>query len=84
VPVCPVINSRRLGREPVYEYRSGRLIKGELDKEGDFIPDLGSKVTDFKDYRPGKGVPVIYNLPGRFVKKSEIKKGAPAKKQGKD
>ena len=35
--------------------------------DGSFVPDVGSKITDFKDYsyRPG-GIP-IYNLPGRFV-----------------
>ncbi len=67
-----IINSRGPGREHVYEFRSGRLIKGELDKEGNFVPDLGSKVLDFKDYRFKKKDPVyIYNLPGYFKEKKE-------------
>src|SRR5262245_5004536 len=36
---------------PVYEYRSGRLIKGVIDAKGNFVPDLGSTVIPFKDYR---------------------------------
>lgn len=51
--------------EDVYEYRSGRLIKGTLHKTGNFVPEIGSKVLDFKDYDPSlaKGNR-IYNLPG--------------------
>jgi hypothetical protein len=49
--------------EEVYEYRSGRLIKGTLQKTGNFVPELGSKVLDFKDYDP-HGRRRIYNLPG--------------------
>jgi len=67
-----IINSRGPGREHVFEFRSGRLIKGELDKEGNFIPDLGSKVLDFKDYQYEKKDPIyIYNLPGYFKEKKE-------------
>jgi hypothetical protein len=54
---------------PAYEYRSGRLILGNIDAQGDFIPDLGSKVIPFKDYRPGPDALPIYNLPGKFVRK---------------
>ena len=54
---------------PVYEYRSGRLIKGVLDTDGYFVPDLDSKVIEFKDYRYKPGGIYIYNLPGEFVKK---------------
>ncbi len=71
MPLHQLINDRRPGKIPVYEYRSGRLVKGELDKEGNFIPDLGSKVIDFKDYRYSKEAPIIYNLPGRFVPKEK-------------
>ena len=53
----------------VYEFRSGRLIKGEIDARGNFIPEVGSKVIDFKDYRYRPGGPRIWNLPGRFEKK---------------
>lgn len=50
----------------VYEFRSGRLIKGEIDQKGYFVPEIGSKVIDFKDYRYREGAPRIWNLPGRF------------------
>ncbi|HZU34600.1 MAG TPA: hypothetical protein VFA18_01755 [Gemmataceae bacterium] len=56
--------------EPVYEFRSARLIKGVL-KDGSFVPDKGVKVIDFKDYRYRKGALRIYNLPGHFVKTNE-------------
>ena len=49
--------------EEVYEFRSGRLIKGMLQESGNFIPELGSKIIDFKDYVPNRQ-PRIYNLPG--------------------
>ena len=67
--ILEIINLRRPGREHVYEFRSGRLIKGELDKDGNFIPDLGSKVIDFKDYHYKKDLLYIYNLPGYFKEK---------------
>ena len=53
--------------EPVYEYRSGRLIWGKLQASGNFVPELGSTVLDFKDYDPEWGPTRqrrIYNLPG--------------------
>jgi internalin A len=56
-------------KEDVYEYRSGRLVKGTLLENGTFVPELGGKVIDFKDYHYAKDAPRIYNLPGRFVKK---------------
>jgi len=69
VPPFQVLNFRRPGWIHVYEYRSGRLVKGELDDQGNFVPDLGSKVIDFKDYRYRSDGIMIYNLPGRFVQK---------------
>jgi hypothetical protein len=57
--------------EPVYEYRSGRLVSGNLDTDGNFLPDVGAPVTDFQDYRPVPGARRIYNLPGRFVEKGQ-------------
>jgi hypothetical protein len=55
-----------------YEYRSGRLLKGKINKDGDFVPDLDSKVISLESYLehydPDKS-PEIYNLPGRIVKK---------------
>jgi len=53
----------------VYEFRSGRLIKGEIDRNGYFIPEIGAKVIDFKDYHYREGAPRIWNLPGRFEKR---------------
>lgn len=50
--------------EEVYEYRSGRLIKGTLHKTGNFVPELGSKILDFKEYNPATDNRRIYNLPG--------------------
>jgi hypothetical protein len=50
--------------EEVYEYRSGRLIRGALQKTGNFVPELGSKVLDFKEYDPMTDRRRIYNLPG--------------------
>jgi hypothetical protein len=55
----------------VYEYRSGRLVPGNLDDDGHFLPDLGAQVTDFQDYRPVAGARRICNLPGRFVEKGK-------------
>jgi hypothetical protein len=59
--------------EPVYEYRSGRLIKGRIDKGGSFVPDLGEKVIRFEDYKPGEDTTRIYNLPGKFVPREKVK-----------
>jgi hypothetical protein len=63
-------------RWPVYEYRSGRLIEGLIDDDGNFVPAVDSKVIDFKSYRYGKKAIPIYNLPGSFVKKGEKKESA--------
>jgi hypothetical protein len=60
--------------EFVYEFRSGLLIRGMLTKEGEFIPDEGSRVMNFKDYKYPEDPHRIYNLPGKFVKKSTAKK----------
>lgn len=49
--------------EKVYEYRSGRLLKGMLSDSGVFTPEVGSVVGDFRDYKPGRDAR-IYNLPG--------------------
>ena len=54
-------------KEEVYEFRSGRLIKGTLHKTGNFVPEIGSKVIDFKDYDP-LDRRRIYNLPGVLKK----------------
>jgi hypothetical protein len=59
----------RADLEHVYEYRSGRLVKGVLKRNGTFVPELDSRVLDFKDYVPGEQALRIYNLPGRLKKK---------------
>jgi hypothetical protein len=56
---------------PAYEYRSGRLIPGELDQKGYFIPEIGGKIITLEDYRPGPKATRIYNLPGKFMKKEQ-------------
>jgi hypothetical protein len=74
IPPSTLLNVRmntELSHEPVYEYRSGRLVPGNLDDDGHFLPDLGTKVTDFQDYRPVPGARRICNLPGRFVEKGQ-------------
>ena len=69
-----VINKPPKPEGPVYELRSGALIKGKLDEKGNFIPEAGSKVISFKDYRYRPGAIPIYNLPGSFVEKKAEKK----------
>jgi hypothetical protein len=54
-------------KEDVYEYRSGRLLKGTLNKSGNFAPEVGSKVLDFKEYGQDRVSRRIYNLPGRLL-----------------
>ena len=65
VPPFTVIN-RPAAR--AYEYRSGRLIPGSIDEDGNFIPKLGGKIISFKEYRYGPNAPRIWNLPGRFIR----------------
>ena len=65
----PQLNYPEKKTEEVYEYRSGRLIKGTLHATGNFVPELGSKVLDFKDYDPRHLR--IYNLPGTLTKKPQ-------------
>jgi hypothetical protein len=66
-----VINKPRLANETVFEFRAGNLIKGNLDKEGNFIPELNSEVIPFTDYRYDCKELRIYNLPGKFVWKPQ-------------
>jgi hypothetical protein len=66
VPTSTVINGQTHGKK-IYEFRSGRLVIGEIVDDGRFIPDLDSKIIDIKDYKyDPKGIQ-IYNLPGFFV-----------------
>lgn len=58
----------------VYEYRSGVLVPGKLQEYSAFIPEVGGKIIDFKDYKYTPDGPQIYNLPGFFMKKSDYDK----------
>jgi hypothetical protein len=53
-----------------YEYRSGRLILGTFTN-GEFVPEAGSTVKKFEDYKYGNE-PWIWNLPGYFVRKDQV------------
>jgi hypothetical protein len=64
----------RKDTEPVYEFRSGILIKGKLDGDHNFVPEIGSTIISIKDYRYSKDALRIYNLPGTFVEKTDPKK----------
>jgi hypothetical protein len=55
----------------VYEFRSGRLVPGDIDGMGHFIPTVGGRIIDFKDYRYSSKAPKIYNVPGEFVRKEK-------------
>lgn len=57
--------------EVAYEFRSGMLIKGTADAKWNFVPEIGSEVIPFEDYKYSKDAPRIYNLPGRFVEKKK-------------
>ena len=67
-PAYTLINALK-GR--AYEYRSGRLILGELDDNGIFIPQLGGKIISLDEYLRSPTKVPIYNLPGRLVKKEQ-------------
>lgn len=51
----------------VYEFRSGRLVKGIIEKGGRFVPNLGTEIIDFKEYKFAPDAIPIYNLPGYFI-----------------
>jgi hypothetical protein len=72
-PGCTLINSPGDSPKPVYEFRSGRLIKGQLMPDGNFVPDVGSTVIHFQDYRYSPDAIPIWNLPGYFKKKADMK-----------
>jgi hypothetical protein len=64
-----IINDPKQVNEIVYEYRSGRLIKGNLTDEGSFVPTVGERTILFTDYQYRPGAIRIYNLPGKFIPK---------------
>jgi hypothetical protein len=64
-----VINSPP--QKGVYEFRSGRLVPGDIDDKRNFVPTEGGRIIDFKDYHYGAKAPKIYNVPGKFVRKEK-------------
>lgn len=69
IPVATSLNSTGPNSKKVFEFRSGMLIPGEIRKEGNFVPEAGGKMIEFKDYKYSPSEIPIWNLPGRFVKK---------------
>lgn len=67
----------------MYEYRSGMLIPGELQRDGRFIPKVGGKIIPLKDYVYSPTATKIWNLPGAFVPEEEAKKYPPKKPEEK-
>lgn len=67
------INKPQVKNEQVYEYRSGRLIPGYLRGNFDFLPEPSEAIIEFKNYVYSRTSKRIYNLPGKFVKKSQYK-----------
>jgi hypothetical protein len=65
-----VINKARRPHEPVYEFRSGSLIAGTLDHDGNFVPEVDSEILAASKYRYSPTARRIYNLPGTFVPKN--------------
>ena len=59
---------------PVYQLEDGELVPGRQDDGGGFKRDPGKKVIRFEDYVPGPGVMRIWNLPGYFMRRDELKK----------
>jgi hypothetical protein len=55
-----------LADDIVYEYKSDKLVKGFLDKDGLFVPELDAEIVDFRDYKYSPFAIRIYNLPGTF------------------
>lgn len=53
--------------EPVYEFRSGSLVQGVINRDYYFVPEIGSTIESFRDYRQGTNPRRIYNLPGKFA-----------------
>jgi hypothetical protein len=70
--------------QKVYEFRSGMLIPGKIERDGQFIPEEGGKIIPFKDYEYSLTATPIWNLPGVFVTEkqaAEFKKAKPDDKK---
>lgn len=62
----PLMNGSERPGQPVYEYRSGVLVPGELSATGRFVPKVGGEIIAFTTYRYHRAAPRIRNLPGDF------------------
>src|SRR5258708_4917779 len=70
MPPYSLINFPGPKPKKVYEFRSGRLIIGELTTEGNFVPEVDSTILKFEDYKYAPEAIPIWNLPGSFMKKN--------------
>lgn len=68
------INQPRVPGEDVYEYRTGKLVPGQLSRNFKFIPDLDGQIIEFGEYVYREKARRIYNLPGKFVTYEEYQK----------
>ncbi len=60
------LNSGSTTPRKVYEFRSGMLIPGTIQEQGNFVPEEGGKIVSFKTYQYSASVTPIWNLPGRY------------------
>jgi hypothetical protein len=74
IPPAALLNGPRPAPTKAYEFRSGVLIPGEMQKDGRFVPEVGGKIIPFKDYTYTPTAPPIWNLPGVFVTEEEAAK----------
>ena len=72
--------------QKAYEFRSGMLIPGKIERDGRFVPEVGGKIVAFKDYEYDPNSPTtipIWNLPGVFLTEkdaAELKRSKPVDK----
>jgi hypothetical protein len=66
IPFDRILNQTTVASKEVFEFRSGRLIRGHLMQNGKFLPAKGSAAISFLAYNyDPRGTP-IWNLPGYF------------------
>jgi len=73
-----------LNPQKVYEFRSGMLIPGKIERDGRFVPEAGGTIVPFKDYEYSPTATPIWNLPGVFLtaeQAAELKKRKPDEKK---
>jgi hypothetical protein len=70
--------------QKVYEFRSGMLIPGKIERDGRFVPEKGGTIIPFKEYEYSPTATPIWNLPGVFLSEeqaAELRKTKPADKK---